>query len=176
MAVFIEGYRGSGKSKYAVSKIQEAIRSGRQVATNLDLHLDKLVPELPKATYTRIPDFPRSSDLFGLGKAYPELDPDDNKTYNEKKFGIVCIDEMLTSFNSRNWNDPDRPEVINWSVQSRKFGWNPLYLGQDIDAVDKQIRETIISELWSCRSSLNLFPGMFYKFFIKCIFSCIAIT
>lgn len=171
MATFLEGTRGSGKSKYAVSMMQQYLREGRTVATNLDLFLDNLVPEIYKANYIRLPDFPRSEDLKGLGFAYDGLDPDNSSTYDEKKFGIVCIDELLTSFNSRNWNDPDRPEVINWIVQSRKSGWNLYLIGQDLDAVDKQIRETVITELYSCRSSAALFGGNFWNIFIKPWFS-----
>ncbi|WP_440877631.1 zonular occludens toxin domain-containing protein, partial [Thalassotalea sp. PLHSN55] len=166
MAAFFEGSRGSGKSKYSVERMQNRLKSGRAVATNLDLFLDELWPENPKAHYTRLPDFPRSSDLLLLGKAYPELDYDDPTTYDDKKFGCVVLDELLTSFNSRNWNDPDRIEVVNWIVQSRKHGWDLCLIGQSIDAIDKQIKETVIDELYSFRSSLNLFPGLFWKMLI----------
>ncbi len=166
MATFFEGTRGSGKSKFAVERIQNRMKSGRAVATNLDLFLDHLWPENPKASYTRLPDFPRSKDLILLDKAYSELNPDDPKTYDDKKFGVVVLDELLTSFNSRSWNDPDRIEVVNWIVQSRKYGWDLCLIGQSIDGVDKQVRDTVISELYSFRSSLNMFPGMIWKMFV----------
>ncbi|MBU2871533.1 zonular occludens toxin domain-containing protein [Colwellia sp. E2M01] len=167
MATFFEGRRGSGKSKYAVEFIQNRLKAGHSVATNLDIFLDKLIPDNPKAHYVRLPDFPRSIDLLCLGKAYPELDHDKPETYDEKKNGGVILDELLTSFNSRNWNDPDRLAVVNWIVQSRKDGWDLKLIGQSIDAVDKQIKETVIDELYSFRSSLNLFPGIFWKTFVK---------
>ncbi len=167
MATFFEGRRGSGKSKYAVEHMQNRLKKGRTVASNLDLFLDKLCPDNPKAHYVRLPDFPRSIDLLCLGKAYPELDHDNPDTYDEKKNGTVVLDELLTSFNSRNWNDPDRLAVVNWIVQSRKDGWDLKLIGQSIDAVDKQIKETVIDELYSFRSSLNLFPGIIWKTFIK---------
>ena len=167
MATFFEGSRGSGKSKYAIKEIQEHLNSGRPVATNLDLFLDKLCPDNNKAHYVRLPDYPRSSDLWGLGTAYPELDHDKSETYDSKKFGLVVLDELLTSFNSRNWNDPDRLEVINWIVQSRKDAWNLRLIGQSVGAVDKQIVTTVIDELYSFRNSKNLFNGVFWRAFIK---------
>lgn len=166
MATFFEGTRGSGKSKFAIERIQNRMKSGRSVATNLDLFLEHLWPDNPKASYIRLPDFPRSKDLILLDKAYKELDSDDPTTYDDKKFGIVVLDELLTSFNSRSWNDPDRIEVVNWIVQSRKYGWDLCLIGQSIDGVDKQVRDTVISELYSFRSSLNMFPGIFWKIFV----------
>ncbi|NQZ22468.1 MAG: hypothetical protein HRT53_10460 [Colwellia sp.] len=167
MAAFFEGSRGSGKSKYSVERMQNRLKSGRAVATNLDLFLDKLMPDNPKAHYVRLPDFPRSSDLLILDNAYPELDHDDPKTYDDTKFGCVVLDELLTSFNSRTWNDPDRVEVVNWIVQSRKYGWDLCLIGQSIDGVDKQIKETVIDELYSFRSSQNMFGGVIWNIFFK---------
>lgn len=158
MAIFVEGVRGSGKSKIAIREIQTYLNSGRRVATNLDLKLELLAPNA-KPLVTRIPDLPRSVDLQDLGKAYPELDPDNPDTYDEKKFGLVVIDELLTSFNSRSWSDKDRLAVVSWMVQSRKLGWRLWLLCQDVDAVDKQIRETLLQEIWHCRSGKNFFSS-----------------
>lgn len=158
MAIFVEGVRGSGKSKIAIREIQTYLKSGRRVATNLDIKLELLAPEADPLL-TRIPDLPRSLDLEQLGKAYPELDPDNPDTYDEKKFGLIVIDELLTSFNSRSWNDPDRLSVVSWMVQSRKLGWRLWLLCQDVDAVDKQLRETLLQEIWHCRSGKNFFSS-----------------
>ncbi len=167
MATFLEGTRGSGKSKYAVQKIQRYLNENRRVCTNLDLFLEHLQPENNKSHYIRLPDFPRSIDLLSVGKAYDSLDHDDPDTYDENKNGLIVIDELLTSFNSRNWNDPDRLEVINWIVQSRKFGWDLYLIGQDFGSIDKQIQDTVIDEIIVCRSSEKLFPGFFFKVFLK---------
>lgn len=158
MAIFIEGVRGSGKTKIAVREIQTYLDMGLRVATNLDIDVSKLSPNT-KSVLTRIPDQPRSIDLELLGKSYPELNPDDPSTYDEKKFGLIVIDELLTSFNSRNWNDPDRLAVVSWMVQSRKLGWRLMLLCQDVDAVDKQLRETLLQEIWHCRSGKNFFSS-----------------
>lgn len=166
-ASFLEGRRRSGKSKFAVGKIQEYLNEGRRVATNLDLFLENLCPDNTKAYYTRIPDFPRSQDLFSLGNAYPELNEDEPDTYDENKNGVVVLDELLTSFNSRSWNDKDRLKVINWIVLSGKKGWDLYFIGQSFDAVDAQIRDTVVDRIISCRSNENLYPGQVWNLLIK---------
>jgi len=158
MAIFVEGVRGSGKSKIAVREIKTYLQLGLRVATNLDIKPDVLAPNA-KSYITRLPDIPRSIDLELLGKAYPELDPDNPDTYDESRFGLIVIDELLTSFNSRSWNDKDRLAVVSWFVQSRKLGWRVWLLSQDVDAVDKQLRETLLQEIWHCRSGKNLFSS-----------------
>jgi hypothetical protein len=177
MAIFIEGVRGSGKTKIAVREIQIYLNMGLRVATNLDIDVSKLSPNT-KSVLTRIPDQPRSIDLELLGKSYPELNPDDPSTYDEKKFGLIVIDELLTSFNSRNWNDPDRLAVVSWMVQSRKLGWRLMLLCQDADAVDKQLRETLLQEIWHCRSGKNFFSspvlGKIFGLFTAPLYKIIA--
>ncbi len=177
MAIFIEGVRGSGKTKIAVREIQTYLNMGLRVATNLDIDVFKLSPNT-KSVLTRIPDQPRSIDLELLGKSYPELNPDDPSTYDEKKFGLIVIDELLTSFNSRNWNDPDRLAVVSWMVQSRKLGWRLMLLCQDVDAVDKQLRETLLQEIWHCRSGKNFFSspvlGKIFGLFTAPLYKIIA--
>jgi len=158
MAIFVEGVRGSGKSKIAVREIKTYLELGLRVATNLDIKPELLAPNA-KSFITRLPDIPRSVDLELLGKAYPELDPDNPDTYDEKRFGLIVIDELLTSFNSRSWNDKDRLAVVSWFVQSRKLGWRVWLLSQDVDAVDKQLRETLLQEIWHCRSGKNMFSS-----------------
>jgi hypothetical protein len=167
MATFIEGRRGSGKSKWAVAKIQLYLNEGRKVVTNLDLFLENLVPDNKYINYIRLPDYPRSEDLHAIGMAYDTLDENNPDSYDENKNGVVVIDELLTSFNSRNWNDPDRLNVINWIVLSRKKGWDLYFIGQDFGSIDKQIQDTVIEEIISCRSNEKLYPGVFWNFIIK---------
>lgn len=158
MAIFLEGVRGSGKSKIAVAEIQTYLKANKRVATNLDINLSLIAPGT-KSEFVRVPDIPRSIDFESLGKAYPELDPDNPDTYDENKFGLIVIDELLVSFNSRSWNDPDRLKLVSWMVQSRKLGWRLWLICQDVDAVDKQLRETLLQEIWACRSGKNFFSS-----------------
>ena len=43
-------------------------------------------------------------------------------------------------FNSRDWQTPERQEVIKWLLHSRKLGWDVILIVQDITLLDKQIR------------------------------------
>ncbi|ROQ27580.1 zonular occludens toxin domain-containing protein [Gallaecimonas pentaromativorans] len=156
MAVFVEGTRGSGKSKLAVAEIQTALGMGRRVATNLNLNMDKLMPADSQASVVRLPDKPRACDLKDLGMAYEGLNPEDPSTYDENKFGLIVLDEVLTFFNSRSWNQPGRLDVVEFLVQSRKYGWRLWLIGQSVDFIDGQMRDTLVDYLYSCKSSKKI--------------------
>ena len=53
---------------------------------------------------------------------------------------LVIIDEAGIKFNSRSWNSPDRLEWIQFLTQSRKFGYDIVFITQDGKMIDKQIR------------------------------------
>lgn len=147
------GHRGAGKSLYAVRRAREYMEAGRPVASNITIHPDKLMSWASKATYTKLPYVPRSGDLQALGYAYPESDD-----YNEDRFGLVILDEAGSWLNTREWQDKDRRALFQWATQSRKFGWDLLLIIQDYDALDKQIRESLVDEVVSlaCLDRLGL--------------------
>lgn len=62
----VEGKLGTGKTKFAVWRAQEALRDGRRVASNVDLVLEKLTPER-RSTYIRIPDKLSPEQLAAIG-------------------------------------------------------------------------------------------------------------
>jgi hypothetical protein len=154
--IFVEGVKRSGKSKLAVDLMSEYIKRGCKVATNLDLFLENLDPK-GNNSVIRLPDHPRSCDFLALGSAYPELDPDKPETYDEKKNGVVLVDELLTFLNSRDWKEKDRPLIVNWMVQMGKYGWDFIAIGQDFDSVDKQLRATTINTLINVKAGNNYF-------------------
>ena len=149
MAVyFVTGKLGSGKSLAAVSKIRDYLAQGRRVATNLDLHLDAMFPRgKSRATVTRIPDKPRLCDLEMLGTG----DGKSVREYDESRFGLLVLDEMASWFNSRGWAEKSRHEVIEWFLHARKLHWDILFLIQDVEAVDKQLRGALCEHLVTCR-------------------------
>lgn len=165
---FIEGVKRSGKTKYAVDMIDDYLRRGRKVATNLDLYLDKM--DIKNPHVVRLPDHPRSSDLLSLGCGYPELDESDSN-YDESKNGLVVIDELLTHLNSRNFKDKDRLAIVSWFVQMGKYGWDLVLIGQDFDSVDKQLRDTTIDQLVSVKSGANYFGFGFFNSIVHVIFN-----
>lgn len=143
MAVYsVEGKLGTGKTKFCVWRAQQALRRGLRVASNVDLRLEYLVPELPRASYQRIPDKPRSHDLEAIGHGNPE-------SYDEDRNGVLILDELGSWLNSRSFQDKDRLSVIDWLIHARKKGWDVFLIVQDAQMIDKQVREALIE--YQCR-------------------------
>lgn len=163
MSVYIiTGKLGSGKSIAAVGKIREYLQQGRRVATNLDLYLEQLLPAKSKQTVVRIPDKPRLQDLENLGTG-SGLPVDD---YDESKFGLLVLDELGSWFNARTWNDKSRQELIDWFIHARKYHWDILLLVQDVENIDKQLRNSLCEHLVVCRR-LDRVGIPFISFIIK---------
>lgn len=141
MAVyFIQGKLGAGKSLAAVQRIFEYLGSGRKVATNFDIYLEKyFLPRKKNTVAFRLPDKPTISDLDAIGLGSDNVDED--------TYGALVLDELGTWFNSRSWNQEGRKEVIDWCLHARKLGWDVYFVVQDISIVDTQLRETMCEHL-----------------------------
>jgi len=149
MAVyFVTGKLGSGKTLCAVGRAKEYLEQGRPVATNLDLKMDKLLPSKSKQTAIRLPDKPRLSDMELLGSGCVEED--------ESKYGLIILDELGTWFNSRNWRDKGRLELIDWFLHARKKHWDIFFIVQSIDSIDGQLISSLCEHLVVCRRSDRL--------------------
>lgn len=148
MAVyFVTGKLGSGKSLACVSKIRDYLSDGRRVATNLNLELDEMFTYC-KSPAIRLPDKPRAEDLAALGPGY---DAEDDRDYDEKRFGLIVLDECGTWLNSREWNDKGRRALIDWFLHARKHRWDVMFLIQDIESCDAQIVRSLCEHLVICR-------------------------
>lgn len=142
MAVYsVEGKLGTGKTKFCVRQAQVALRQGRRVASNVDLYVDKLLPEKPRS-YIRLPDKPTSFDLDAMGHGNPE-------SYDEEKNGVLILDELGTWLNSRAFQDKSRSGIIDWLIHARKLGWDVYLIVQDANMIDRQVREALIE--YQCR-------------------------
>lgn len=117
MAVyFITGKLGCGKTLCAVGKIRDYMEQGRKIATNLDINLTALCKPDSRVSITRLPDKPMLRDMDAIGLGCEESD--------ESKYGLLVLDELGTWFNSRNWRDKERLEVIDWFRHARKLHWD----------------------------------------------------
>lgn len=144
MAVYaITGKLGSGKSLVSVGRIFDYLRQGKPVATNLNLDLSKLFSARCKFNYTRLPDFPTVRDFEAIGKG--------TESYDESKNGLIVLDECGVFFNSRDWQTPERQEVIKWLLHSRKLGWDVILIVQDVAIIDKQIRLALVEHVGICK-------------------------
>ena len=141
---FITGKLGGGKSLISVAQIQDRLRRGCPVATNLDIKLHHMFNrKAKKVRLTRLPDKPKASDLYALGSG--------NTTYDESKNGLIVLDECGTWFNARDWNDKDRKGLLEWLLYARKLGWDIIFLVQDISMIDKQARKSVSEHVGYCR-------------------------
>lgn len=138
------GKRGHGKTLSAVRLIASYMREGRTVATNVNIFPEYLCPSWNKVVTYRLPDWPRAADLEALPLGNP--DP-----VNEEKNGLLVLDEVATFLNSRNWQERDRQDLIAFFAQSRKRGWDLVFLAQHQRMLDAQIRDSLCDLLAVCK-------------------------
>lgn len=132
----VHGKLGVGKSKFAVWKMQQAMDQNRLVATNLDLYMEHMMPGRSKYVPLRLPDKPTAADLHALPHGNPN-------SYEEDRNGVMVLDELGSWMNARAFGDKGRAGVIDWLIHSRKHGWDLYLLVQNINLLDKQVREAI---------------------------------
>lgn len=61
--------------------------------------------------------------------------------WNEKEgSALIIFDEASIPFNARSFQRTDRMEWIKFLTQSRKFGYDVIFITQDSRMIDKQIR------------------------------------
>lgn len=142
---FITGKLGAGKTLCAVGRIQEYLNDGRRVATNLDLNIEHLTDVESKQSPIRLPDKPRLEDLEMLGRGHDEDKPD------EKRNGLIVLDECLDFLDSRNWRDKERGPVLSWMRHARKHRWDVAFLMQDVESADGQLVRQLCEHLVMCR-------------------------
>ncbi|MEN2384179.1 zonular occludens toxin domain-containing protein [Comamonas sp. A7-5] len=130
----VQGKLGTGKGKYCMLKMHDALLDGRRVATNFDLFLDGLMPSKSKVTAVRVPDKPTAQDLDDIGPGNPE------DRFNEERNGVLVLDELGSWLNSRGFNSPERAALLDWLIHARKKGWDVYLVVQSIDMIDKQVR------------------------------------
>lgn len=163
MAVYaITGKLGSGKGKSAIDQIRRYLREGKRVATNCDVFLEHLMPERDRSIVIRVPDKPRSVDLYmiGSGNRFIDFEPILNhgrdgitatapspkilSGFDEQHNGALVLDECGSWLNTRNFQDKGRAEMLEWAIHARKYGWDIFFIMQNISQVDKQLRDSLL--------------------------------
>lgn len=137
------GFVGSGKS-FAATKtgvdIADAPFGNRYVIANFPITEKKrLFHQFRKKNKTIQPRwiYRKNADLTPKFLIEQSLEHGWNK---KESSCLVMFDEASIPFNSRNWNSPDRLEWIEFLTQSRKFGYDFIFITQDGKMLDKQIR------------------------------------
>ncbi|MFG0721045.1 zonular occludens toxin domain-containing protein, partial [Pseudomonas sp. GLN_6] len=137
MAVYIvTGKLGAGKTLLCVMRILDYLKQRRRVAVNVDVFMDKLCKRDNKhSRLVRLPDLPTADDLTGLGVGCD--------VYDEEKFGGIFLDEAGVWLNSRDWNSGGRTDLLKFFLFLRKRRWDLWLCVQNVNVIDKQIRESI---------------------------------
>lgn len=145
MSVYIiTGEQGEGKGIMAMMQIQEALKLGKRVVTNIDLKLENLFPKELSQDVLRCSDFPDAEELWALGKGC--------ENYNEKEFGLIVLDEMGLYLNARDFKDKGRGDFIKWLRHVRKMHWDLMMLVQSAESLDKQIRTGLAHFQVKCKA------------------------
>lgn len=144
MIRMITGHLGSGKTLLAVRLAQQYLEQGRRVATNLTLNPDHLVKATDRQTIHKLPYIPKPEHLQAMGRGYPK------GNYDEKKFGLLLLDECGSWLNSQDWKDKDRRGLFTWITHARKHGWDVALIIQDWESLDAQIRRSVCECYVSC--------------------------
>lgn len=77
--------------------------------------------------------------------------------WNKKESSALLIfDEASIPFNSRTFHNSDRMEWIKFLTQSRKFGYDVIFITQDSRMIDRQIRSLVEYEV--VHKKLNNMP------------------
>lgn len=112
---FVTGALGSGKGLYCNMVATQAYRAGRRVAANYPINTYKMDKKSDRPI-TIIPPKFTYEDLMALGRGCEEKDL--------SQLGVLILDEAAISLNARNFKDNGRQKILDFFVQSRKYGWD----------------------------------------------------
>ena len=145
----VQGKLGTGKGKYGVTKIRDALVQGKRVATNCDLFLEHLLPANSRMTALRLPDKPTPEDMALIGQGY-------EGKIDRNKDGILVLDELGSWLNARSFQDKNRSGFLDWLIHARKHRWTTYLIAQDVEMIDKQIRVSVCEYQIKCINLENL--------------------
>lgn len=131
MAIYIvTGALGAGKGLFCDMIATQAYRAGRRVASNYPINT-YLMDKNSQKSITVIPPKFTYDDLMVLGRGCDENDL--------SQLGVLILDELAISLNSRNFKDNGRQKLLEYFIQSRKYGWDIYMQAQDAFMIDKQV-------------------------------------
>jgi len=162
--VCLEADTGNGKSLLAVHIIRGHLIQGRRVATNIEIFPEKMgLPDWDtnKQKYEkliiRLPNKIKAEHIKLLGLGYQ------GKVINEKRFGLIVFDEMMTFYGKDSWGHPDTVALKNRITQIRHFRWNVMFISQVTSEIAKPLRNFAYFNVSLGKFDLfGLLPSEFY--------------
>lgn len=157
----VTGTLGGGKSAFAVERIYEHLKRGGWVFTNVECYPDKIAERLARDGYVFDPE--RLVMLQGDAREFHRV----IRRGTSDSLVMLVIDEAGLELNSRDWAKTDKDQLA-FNTMARKLDIWLVYISQDANDVDKQIRKKA-DTIWVCRNMKKLkiwgfipFPLPFY--------------
>ena len=157
----VTGTLGGGKTSLAVERIYEHLCKGGWVYTNIECYPDKIAERMAQIGLEFDPQ--RLVILQGDAREFHKH----VKRGTADSLVMVAIDEAGLEINSRDWGKTEKPQLA-FNTMARKLDIWLVYISQDANDVDKQIRKKA-DTIWVCRNMKKLkiwgvfpFPLPFY--------------
>jgi len=146
--IMVTGPLGAGKSFYGIRKAAEAIESGKFVVTNFAMtegwtervanrnafrwllgRRRRRLAERWARNYYRVHDLSELIRVRARGRDEGRM--------------VVVIDEAHVFMNARTWRDEERMKLVEWASASRKLGADVYLITQDLQSLDRQVRDRL---------------------------------
>jgi hypothetical protein len=63
--------------------------------------------------------------------------------FDEGHNGALFLDECASWLNTRTFQDKGRADLLEWCIHARKYGWDVYFICQNINQIDKQLRDSL---------------------------------
>lgn len=140
MISLFSGTPGSYKSYHAVKEALTALKRGKNLITNFPLNFKNVIKRPIRGCYECVSNNELTVDyLISFACDHHK------KGLNSQT--LVIIDEASIKFNSRDFNNHDRMQWINFFANHRHFNFDFILITQDHKMLDRQIRSLLEVEV-----------------------------
>jgi hypothetical protein len=149
MALYcVTGPMGAGKTVYAVKKCRDGLEEGKFVITNFKLTPGWETIVARKNLFRRlIPGRWKKLAETWERRTYMVTDLAELKRIrlagSGEGRGVVVIDEGHVFMNARAWKEDGRGDLVEWVSATRKLGLDIFIITQDLQSLDRQVRDRL---------------------------------